>query len=105
MPQELHLECGTRASLAYEYVTGKDIMAEYSRYPWVQQAGITTPDGLFAHWGKTESGVTHPAWEIAEVRRQLMPTPLHATLAHTGGLSSARLRRTILDRKLHDSFA
>lgn len=64
MPFDLKVECDTRSELAYDYVTGKNIMGEWSRYPWVEQAGITTAEQLFAHYGKGKSG-----WELDEMVR------------------------------------
>jgi hypothetical protein len=67
MPEGLkNVPCGSQATLAYEYVTGKDIMADYSRYPWVQQAGVTTPEELFAYKCK-QYGVCDPTWELDEM--------------------------------------
>lgn len=67
MPERLkNVPCGSQATLAYEYVTGKDIMADHSRYPWVQQAGITTPEELFAYKCKN-SGVPDFTWELGEM--------------------------------------
>jgi hypothetical protein len=67
MPPALkNVPCGSQATLAYEYVTGRDTMAAYSRYPWLQQAGVTTPEELFAYKCK-QSGVGDSTWELGEM--------------------------------------
>jgi len=50
MPRELDVESGTKADVALLCAEGIGL-GDFGKYPWVKEAGITTPQELCQHYG------------------------------------------------------
>lgn len=69
VPEPLKLESGTKSRIAVMCARDESL-GEWAQYPWVQEAGITTPAGLCEHFGYNYKEMVKFGTQILENERR-----------------------------------